>query len=172
MVGCLTVGMLLLVRTEDRRDELAVRLALGATRTRLAASIAVEGAILCALGSALAIPVALWLCYGVRAFQLPGNIDVDRLELTLAPGACLAIGIALALTVAIALLASLVGATTAGSSPAQPLALATPRVTRRAASSSRAKSRSRLCSSPAPDCSRAASSRRSISIRQSRRSAS
>ena len=36
LVGCLTVGMLLLVRTEDRRDELAVRLALGATRGRLA----------------------------------------------------------------------------------------------------------------------------------------
>jgi putative ABC transport system permease protein len=133
LVGCLTVGMLLLVRTEDRRDELAVRLALGATRRRLALDLAVEAAILCALGAALAVPVALWLFYGVRAFQLPGNIDVERLELALAPGAWLAItGAALVATAAIALLASLVGAATAGRSPIQPRALATPRVTRRA----------------------------------------
>jgi predicted permease len=133
LVGCLTVGMLLLVRTEDRRDELAVRLALGATRSRLASSVAIEAAIVCLLGAALAVPVAVWLFYGVRAFELPGRVDVERLELALAPGAWLAItGTALAATGAIALLASLVGAATAGRSPAQPRALATPRVTRRA----------------------------------------
>ena len=73
LIGCLTVGMLLLVRTEDRGDELALRLALGATRRRLAASIAVEAAILVALGALLAVPVAFWLFYGARAFQLPGS---------------------------------------------------------------------------------------------------
>jgi putative ABC transport system permease protein len=133
LVGCLTVGMLLLVRTEDRRDELAVRLALGATRSRLAGSIAVEAAILCALGAVLAVPVALWLFYGVRAFQLPGRIDIERLELTPAPGPWLAVtAAALAATCVIALLASLVGVATAVRSPLQSRALATPRVTRRA----------------------------------------
>ena len=133
LVGCLTVGMLLLVRTEDRRDELAVRLALGATRSRLALGLAVEAAMLSALGAVLAVPVALCVFYGVRGFQLPGNIAVQRLELALAPGAWLAIAsAALAATGAIALLASFVGAATAGRSPIQPRALATPRVTRRA----------------------------------------
>jgi predicted permease len=132
LVGCLTVGMLLLVRTEDRRDELAVRLALGATRTRLAVSIVVEAAILCALGALLAIPVALWLCYGIRAFQLPGAIDVERLDLTLAAGPWLVVtGTALAATGMIALLASLAGVV-GGGSPLQSRVLAAPRVTRRA----------------------------------------
>jgi putative ABC transport system permease protein len=132
LVGCLTVGMLLLVRTEDRRDELAVRLALGATRTRLALGIAVEAAILCAAGAVLAVPVALWLFYGVRAFRVSGSIDIERLELTLDPAAWLAVtGAALAASCVIALLASLVGLLTAARAPVQSRGLATPRVTRR-----------------------------------------
>jgi predicted permease len=133
LVGCLTVGMLLLVRTEDRRDELGVRLALGATRARLSWSIALEAALLCALGAALAVPVARLFVDGVRVFQLPGSIDVARLELTLDTAAWLAMtGATLAATCLIALLASLVGMTIAVRSPAQSRALATPRVTRRA----------------------------------------
>jgi putative ABC transport system permease protein len=132
LIGCLTVGMLLLVRTEDRRDELAVRLALGATRSRLAAGIANEAAILCALGALLAVPVAFWFFYGVRAFQLAASIDLGRLELSLAFGPWLAVtGTALAVTIAIALLASLAGVVTAARSPVQSRVLSTPRVTRR-----------------------------------------
>jgi predicted permease len=120
------------VRTEDRRDELAVRLALGATRSRLAAGIATEAAILCALGALLAVPVALWFFYGVRAFQLAASIDLGRLELSLAFGPWLAVtGTALAVTIATALLASLAGVVTAARSPVQSRALSTPRVTRR-----------------------------------------
>ncbi len=133
LVGCLTVGMLLLVRTEDRRDELGVRLALGATRSWLARSIAVEAAILCTLGAVLAVPVALWLSYGVRTFQLPGRIDIERLELTLGTEAWIAgTGIAIATTVVIALLTSLVGGGALVGSPVGVRALSTPRLTRRA----------------------------------------
>jgi predicted permease len=133
LVGCLTVGMLLLVRTEDRRDELAIRLALGATRGRLALSIAAESAIVCAIGAVLAVPIAVWLFYGIRAFELPGRIDVARLELTLDAGAWVAVtGMAFAVTSLIALLAGLTGAVAAARSPARSPALSTPRVTRRA----------------------------------------
>jgi predicted permease len=133
LIGCVTVGMLLLVRTEDRRDELALRLALGATHRRLAASIAVEAAILVALGALLAAPVATWLFYGIRAFQLPGRIAIERLELTLSPGAWFAVaGTTLAATCAIALFASLLGIVIAARSPGQNRMFATPRVTRRA----------------------------------------
>jgi putative ABC transport system permease protein len=132
LVGCLTVGMLLLVRTEDRRDELAVRLALGATRGRLAASLAIEAALLCLIGAVAAVPFAFWFFYAVRAFRLPGTFEIERLELTLSAGPWLAVtGAALAAAAAIAVLASLVGATVARS-PIQSRALATPRVTRRA----------------------------------------
>ncbi len=133
LVGCLTVGMLLLVRTEDRRDELTVRLALGATRSRLARSIAVEAAILCTLGAVLAVPVALWFSYGARTFQLPGRIDIERLELALGAGEWIAVtSVALATSVVIALLASLVGVGAVVRSPVRGRALSTPRVTRRA----------------------------------------
>lgn len=133
MIGCLTVGMLLLVRTEDRRDELAVCFALGATRVRLAAGIAVEAAMLCAIGAVLAAPVAAGLFYGIRAFQLPGRVDISRLTLSPDPGPWLAVtGVVLAATCVIALLASLVGVGNAQRSPVQSRALATPRVTRRA----------------------------------------
>jgi putative ABC transport system permease protein len=131
LVGCLTVGMLLLMRTEDRSDELAIRLALGATRVRLASSIAVDAGILCTLGALLAVPVAFWLFYGIRSFEIPGQIEVADLELTLDAGAWLAVtGATVAVTCLIALLASVVGA--AVRSPVQSRAFATPRVTGRA----------------------------------------
>jgi len=133
LVACLTVGGLLLVRTEDRRDELAVRLTLGATRRRLASGLIVEAVILCGLGAVLAVPVALWLFHGIRAFELPGAIDIERLALAVAPGSWLAVAAAAAAgTGAIAVLAGLAGAATAFFSPLAPRAAATPRVTRRA----------------------------------------
>jgi putative ABC transport system permease protein len=80
LIGCLTVGMLLLLRTEARRDEFAMCLALGATRGRLSSGIMLEGALLSCAGTMLALPVSLWLLAGVRAFQLPGRIDISLIE--------------------------------------------------------------------------------------------
>ena len=82
-IGCTTVGMLLLIRTEARRAEFAMCMALGASRGRLARGIAIEGALLAAAGSVAALPVALWLFGLIRVFQLPGNISVELLELSL-----------------------------------------------------------------------------------------
>jgi hypothetical protein len=81
LIGCASVGMLLLVRTEGRREEFAMCLALGASRGRLARGIAIEGAMLSAAGAILAMPVTSWLLGGVRAFQLPGRVDIASLEL-------------------------------------------------------------------------------------------
>lgn len=85
-IGCTTVGMLLLIRTEARREEFAMCMALGASRVRLARGIAFEGALLAGAGSLLALPVAWWLFGLIRVFQLPGNISVDLLELSLDVG--------------------------------------------------------------------------------------
>lgn len=82
-VGSLTVGMLLLLRTEARVEELAMCLALGASRTRLALGVVVEGLLLAAAGAVLALPVSRILFAGLQAFELPGGIPVDRLELSL-----------------------------------------------------------------------------------------
>ena len=81
VIGCLTVGMLLLLRTEARRDELAMCLALGGTRLSLVRGIVLEGAMLASAGALLAIPVAAWLMSGARTFELPGGVDLEMLGL-------------------------------------------------------------------------------------------
>lgn len=82
LIGCLAVGVLVLMQTEARRDELAMCLALGASRSRLARSIAVEGGLLTLGGTLLALPVSQWFFWGIQAFELPGGVRVDSLELT------------------------------------------------------------------------------------------
>lgn len=83
LIGCSTVGLLLLVRTEARREEFATCLALGATRAQLARGVVIEGAILTALGACLSPLVAWWLFSVVSTFQLPGGIALGLLDLSL-----------------------------------------------------------------------------------------
>jgi putative ABC transport system permease protein len=83
LIGCTTVGMLLLVRTEGRREELAMCLALGASRARLASGIVLEGMMVSVSGALFALPLAFWLFALVRTFQLPGNVSVELLALSL-----------------------------------------------------------------------------------------
>jgi predicted permease len=58
VIAGVNVVSLLLVRTESRRRELSVRLALGASRGRIVRHFVTEAAVLVALGAALAILVA------------------------------------------------------------------------------------------------------------------
>jgi len=83
LIGCATVGMLLLVRTEARREEFAVCLALGASRLQLARGVAIEGALLALAGAVVALPIAQWLFAGVRGFSLPGGVDIGLLDLSI-----------------------------------------------------------------------------------------
>lgn len=110
LIGCTTVGMLLLIRTEARADEFAMCMALGASRGRLAHGIVCEGALLAVAGAALAIPVAWWLFRLVQAFQLPGNVSVEQLELSLDTRAiAVTIGAAAAAVLLIGLVAGAFG---------------------------------------------------------------
>lgn len=83
LVGCASVAMLLLIRTEARRTEFATCLALGASRRRLALGVALEGAVSALLGTILSFPIAAWLLSAVSAFQLPGGVNIELLELSL-----------------------------------------------------------------------------------------
>lgn len=83
LTAFLSVGMLLLIRTEARRGEFALCLALGASRARLARGIALEGFGLSIAGSLLAVPIAGMLFTWMKSFQLPGNIRIELLELTI-----------------------------------------------------------------------------------------
>jgi putative ABC transport system permease protein len=83
LIGCATVGGLLLVRTEARREEFAMCLALGASRVRLARGVAVEGGWLALAGAVLALPMAKAMFAGARAFQLPGGVEIGLLDLSI-----------------------------------------------------------------------------------------
>jgi macrolide transport system ATP-binding/permease protein len=58
LIACVNVSSLLLVRTESRKREIAVRGALGASRGRLIGQFIIEGMVLVVAGSALGLVVA------------------------------------------------------------------------------------------------------------------
>src|SRR5262249_29116754 len=66
LIGCANVANLLFVRLLDRRRELAVRSALGASARRLARHLLIENAVLTALAGGVGFALAAW---GMRVFR-------------------------------------------------------------------------------------------------------
>lgn len=60
LIAGLNVASLLLVRSESRRKEIAVRSALGASRSRITGQFMTEGLVLAAAGAALGVTMASW----------------------------------------------------------------------------------------------------------------
>lgn len=77
LIACANVSNLVLARGLERRREVAVRTALGATRGRIARQFATEGMLLAVLGGAAGLVLA---AYGVDFFRHFAPTDFPRLK--------------------------------------------------------------------------------------------
>lgn len=82
LLACFNVAALLFARAAERRREIGIRIALGASRARIVRQLVTEGLVLAAMSGAAALVLAAWSGRLLAAFSLPAPIP-QRLNLQL-----------------------------------------------------------------------------------------
>ncbi|MBT8397242.1 MAG: ABC transporter permease, partial [Gemmatimonadetes bacterium] len=99
LVACTNLAGFLLARASDRKREIALRLAMGATRWSLIRQLLTETVVLGVMGGLAGLIVANWALQAIMAFQppiaIPINLDVglDRTVLLFTLGVAAAAGL-------------------------------------------------------------------------------
>ena len=103
LIACANVANLFLAQAAGRQREMAVRIALGATRFQLLRQILTESLLLSFFGGLLGVLISVWATGGLSAFRFPApvsldlNIAVDHHVLALTFALSLVVGVLFAL---------------------------------------------------------------------------
>ncbi|HYI94912.1 MAG TPA: ABC transporter permease, partial [Bryobacteraceae bacterium] len=94
LVACANIASLVLARGTARRREFAVRLSLGASRSRLLRQLLTENLLLSAIGGLLGVLLAVWAMPVLpRLFSIPVTLDLDYRMLGVAAALSLLTGL-------------------------------------------------------------------------------